>query len=82
MEFLIKHFNDLNTNELYEIVKSRFEVFVMEQKIVDEHDFDDKDKLENKKLLDEINERNRYLSKIVVTGIKGIDDELRKIKNI
>lgn len=44
--------------------------------------FDDKDKLENKKLLDEINERNRYLSKIVVTGIKGIDDELRKIKNI
>ena len=38
MEFLIKHFNDLNTNELYEIVKSRFEVFVMEQKIVDEHD--------------------------------------------
>lgn len=45
MEFLIKHFNDLNTNELYEIVKSRFEVFVMEQKIVDEQDFDDKDKL-------------------------------------
>lgn len=44
--------------------------------------FDDKDKLENKKLLDEINERNRYLSKIVVTGIKGIDDDLRKIKNI
>lgn len=44
--------------------------------------FDDKDKLENKKLLDEINERNRYLSKIIVTGIKGIDDELRKIKNI
>ena len=45
MEFLIKHFNKLNTDELYEIVKSRFEVFVMEQGIIEEQDFDDKDKL-------------------------------------
>ena len=45
MEFLIKHFNDLKIDELYEIVKSRFEVFAMEQKIIEEQDFDDKDKL-------------------------------------
>lgn len=45
MEFSIKHFNDLDVNELYEIAKSRFEVFAMEQKIISEQDFDDKDKL-------------------------------------
>ncbi|MDO4535030.1 MAG: GNAT family N-acetyltransferase [Clostridium perfringens] len=45
MEFLIKHFNELKIDELYEIVKSRFEVFAMEQKIIDEQDFDDKDRL-------------------------------------
>ncbi len=44
MEFLIKHFNELKVDELYEIVKSRFEVFTMEQKIIEEQDFDDKDK--------------------------------------
>ncbi len=41
MEFLIKHFNELKVDELYEIVKSRFEVFTMEQKIIEEQDFDD-----------------------------------------
>ena len=43
MYFVIKHFKELSINELYEIVKSRFEVFVSEQKIV-EQDFDDVDK--------------------------------------
>ena len=42
--FEIKKFNDLTVNEMYEIAKSRFEVFVCEQKIVEEQDFDDKDK--------------------------------------
>lgn len=42
--FKIKHFNELTVNELYEIVKSRYEVFACEQKIVDENDFDDVDK--------------------------------------
>lgn len=42
--FKIKHFNDLTVNELYEIAKSRYEVFACEQKIVDENDFDDVDK--------------------------------------
>lgn len=44
MNFIIKHFNDLTVNELYEISKARFEVFVMDQKIVDEQDYDNKDK--------------------------------------
>lgn len=39
-----KSFNELNVNELYEIVKSRYEVFVCEQEITCENDYDDKDK--------------------------------------
>lgn len=31
MELIIKHFNDLTTNELYELLKVREEVFVVEQ---------------------------------------------------
>ena len=42
MNFEIKRFNELNVDEMYEIAKSRFEVFVCEQKIVEEQDFDDK----------------------------------------
>ena len=45
MNFEIKRFNELSADEMYEIAKSRFEVFVCEQKIVEEQDFDDKDKL-------------------------------------
>ena len=44
MEFKIKLFSDLNNEELYEINKSRFEVFVEEQKIT-EQDFDNIDKV-------------------------------------
>lgn len=43
-KFKCKSFNRLNINELYEIVKSRYEVFACEQKITSENDFDDKDK--------------------------------------
>ncbi len=42
--FKIKHFNELTSNELYEICKSRYEVFACEQKIISENDFDDIDK--------------------------------------
>lgn len=42
--FKVKHFNDLNVNELYEIAKARYEVFACEQKIFNENDFDDIDK--------------------------------------
>ena len=45
MNFAIKTFNELTIDELYEIVKSRFEVFVCEQKIVEDQEFDDKDKV-------------------------------------
>lgn len=44
MEFKIKLFNELTNEELYEINKSRFEVFVEEQKIT-EQEFDDIDKV-------------------------------------
>lgn len=44
MKFNIVNFNELTVNDMYEIAKSRFEVFVCEQKIVEEQDFDDKDK--------------------------------------
>lgn len=43
-KFKCKSFNKLNVNEFYEIVKSRYEVFVCEQEITSENDFDDKDK--------------------------------------
>ncbi|WP_066889486.1 GNAT family N-acetyltransferase [Clostridium nigeriense] len=43
-EFKNKYFNELNISELYEIVKSRYEVFACEQEITCENDFDDKDK--------------------------------------
>lgn len=42
--YKIKHFNDLTTNEFYEIAKARYEVFACEQKITCENDFDDIDK--------------------------------------
>ena len=45
MKFAIKTFNELTIDELYEIVKSRFKVFVCEQKIVEDQEFDDKDKV-------------------------------------
>ena len=45
MNFAIKTFNELTIDELYEIVKSRFEVFVCEQKIIEDQEFDDKDNI-------------------------------------
>ena len=44
MKFEIVKFNELSVDEMYEIAKSRFEVFVCEQGITEEQDFDDKDK--------------------------------------
>lgn len=42
MEFIAKEFNELKPNELYEILKSRTEVFLLEQRIVCQ-DMDDVD---------------------------------------
>lgn len=66
--FEIKKFNDLTVNEMYEIAKSRFEVFVCEQKIVEEQDFDDKDKLCHHIMLKE-NERVVAYCRIVPKGV-------------
>ena len=41
-ELIVKHFNELSTNELYEILKTRSEIFVVEQDCVYQ-DLDDKD---------------------------------------
>ncbi len=43
MEFITKEFNELTVNELYEILKSREEVFLLEQNIICQ-DMDDTDK--------------------------------------
>ena len=42
MDLLIKHFKDLSTTELYEILKTRAEIFVVEQDCVYQ-DLDDRD---------------------------------------
>ena len=44
MNWKIKSFYDLTLDELYEICKVRYEVFVCGQKIYQENDFDDVDK--------------------------------------
>lgn len=45
IQWVIKPFHELKLEELYGIVRSRFEVFVMEQKITCENDFDNIDQL-------------------------------------
>ena len=42
MNFIIKHFKELSTAELYEILKTRFEIFVTEQECICQ-DLDDRD---------------------------------------
>lgn len=45
LEFKVKGFYELTHDDIYEMVKVRYEVFACEQKITCENDFDDKDKL-------------------------------------
>ncbi len=68
MDFQILKFNELTVDEMYEISKSRFEVFVCEQEITEEQDFDDKDKLSHHVMLKE-NGRIVAYSRIVPKGI-------------
>ena len=42
MNFIVKHFSELSTTELYEILKTRVEIFVTEQECIYQ-DLDDKD---------------------------------------
>ncbi len=41
--------------------------------------FNEKVKLENKKMLDEINKQSTYIDRIIISGIEEIDKELKKI---
>lgn len=68
MNFEIKKFSELTVDDMYEIAKSRFEVFVCEQEIIEEQDFDDKDKLCHHVMLKE-DERIVAYSRIVPKGI-------------
>lgn len=68
MNFEIKAFNNLTVDEMYEIAKSRFEVFVCEQEITSEQDFDDKDKMCHHVMLKE-NGRVVAYSRIVPNGM-------------
>ena len=43
MNFIVKTFNELTVDELYEIIKSRSEIFLLEQNIICQ-DLDDKDR--------------------------------------
>ncbi|MGL4772379.1 MAG: GNAT family N-acetyltransferase [Clostridium sp.] len=42
--FKVAKLNELSQEEVYDMCKARYEVFVCEQKITSENDFDDKDK--------------------------------------
>lgn len=44
MEFFVKRFDELTPDELYEIIKTRFDIFVIEQNIMC-RDLDDVDKI-------------------------------------
>lgn len=68
MNFEILQFSELTADDMYEIAKSRFEVFVCEQKITEEQDFDDKDKLCHHVLLKEDGRVVAY-SRIVPKGM-------------
>mgnify|MGYP004457735237 FL=1 len=68
MNFEIKKFSELTVDDMYEIAKSRFEVFVCEQEIIEEQDFDDKDKLCHHVMLKEDGRIVAY-SRIVLKGI-------------
>lgn len=68
MNFEILKFSELTADDMYEIAKSRFEVFVCEQKITEEQDFDDKDKLCHHVLLKEDGRVVAY-SRIVPKGM-------------
>lgn len=68
MNFEIVRFDELTVDDMYEIAKSRFEVFVCEQKIWQEQDFDDKDKVCHHVMLKE-NGRVVAYSRIVPKGV-------------
>ena len=67
MRIYIKKFNELTTEELFEIFKARFEVFIMEQKITSEHELDDNDKESYHLFMKEENKVVAYLRIVPAT---------------
>ena len=70
MKWKIKKFNQLTLEELYEIVKARYEVFACEQKIFQENDFDDIDKKVKHLFLEDNNKVVAY-ARVINSGIKS-----------
>lgn len=70
MKWNIKKFNQLTIEELYEIVKARYEVFACEQKIFQENDFDDIDKKVKHLFLEDNNKVVAY-ARVINSGIKS-----------
>lgn len=67
-KWIIKKFDELSLNELYEIARSRFEVFVQEQKIICEEELDGIDNKCIHVFLEE-NKRIAAYCRIVPSGI-------------
>lgn len=67
-KWIIKKFDELSLNELYEIARSRFEVFVKEQKIICEEELDG---IDNKCIHVFLEEDKRIAAycRIVLSGI-------------
>ena len=75
----IKSLEELMMKEelLYYKNSKRFAKTVL---IIIVENFSEKEQLENKKILDEIREKNNYITLIIVTDIKGIEGELKSIR--
>ncbi|NLK96027.1 MAG: GNAT family N-acetyltransferase [Clostridiales bacterium] len=69
MDCIIKEFNELTLNELYEIIKLRLEVFVCEQKVTIENDLDEIDK-ESFHLFIKENEKIIAYLRIIPKGVQ------------
>ncbi|WP_297632053.1 GNAT family N-acetyltransferase [uncultured Clostridium sp.] len=70
MKWNIKKFNQLTLEELYEIMKSRYEVFACEQKIFQENDLDNLDKKVKHLFLEDKGRVVAY-ARVINSGIKS-----------
>lgn len=77
MEFIIKSFDELNTTELYEILKLREEVFIVEQNCVYQ-DIDDYDQ-KAYHLMGLVNDQIQAYVRIFSPGIKYNDCSIGRV---
>lgn len=78
MNWKIKVFNNLSVNEFHEIVKSRFEVFVVEQKVTCENEFDDIDKISHHIYLEDDGKVLAY-SRIIPKGVRYEEPSIGRV---